>query len=99
MPELPADYRPGYNKLGIRAVSKLIVITDMSAILQFSSDDEAKALPILLRHSPGTVLANRTYVVEDAVVNELRNAGVAFQEVAPTLNLSFAEDNPIGERI
>jgi hypothetical protein len=71
----------------------------MSVILQFSSEEEAKALPILLRHSPGTVLPNRTYVVESSVVGALRDAGVEFREVAPTLNLPFPEDLPVGERI
>ncbi len=71
----------------------------MSVVLQFDLEEEAKALPILLRHSPGTVLANRTYVVEDAVVGVLRDAGVVFREVAPTLTIPFTEDIRIGERI
>jgi hypothetical protein len=71
----------------------------MSVILQFTSDEEARALPILLRHSPGAVLANRTYLVDDAVPSVLRDAGIAFREVTPTLNLPFAEDISVGERI
>lgn len=71
----------------------------MSVILQFTSDDEALALPILLRHSPGSILANRTYVVDDAAANALRDAGIAFREVTPTINLPLAQDTPIGERI
>ena len=31
----------------------------MKAIIQMSEADETKALPILLRHSPGIVLPNR----------------------------------------
>jgi hypothetical protein len=71
----------------------------MSVVLQFSADDEALALPILLRHSPGTVLANHTYVVEDAAANALRDAGIVFREVTPTINMTFTKDAPIGERI
>jgi hypothetical protein len=71
----------------------------MSVVLQFTSDDEALALPILLRHSPGTVLANHTYVVDDAAANALRDAGIVFREVTPTVNMPFAQDTPIGERI
>jgi hypothetical protein len=71
----------------------------MSIVLQFTSEDEAKALAILLRHSPGTVLPNRTYVVDASIAGALRAAGIPFREVAPTLNLPFAEDVPIGERI
>jgi len=68
-------------------------------VVQFTVDEEAKALPILLRHSPGTVLPERTYVVEAAAANALRDAGISFLEIAPTLNLPFTEDVSIGERI
>jgi len=40
----------------------------MKTIIQMSEAEEAKALPILLRHSPGIVLPHRIYVAsEDAV--------------------------------
>ena len=71
----------------------------MSTVLQFTADEEAKALPILLRHSPGAVLTNRTYVVESLVVQALRDAGVSFREISPPLNMPFIQDEPIGERI
>jgi hypothetical protein len=71
----------------------------MSVVLQFSEDAEAKALPILLRHSPGTVLSDRTYVVQEAVMDALRAASVDFREIRPALNLPFAEGSPIGERV
>jgi len=71
----------------------------MSVVLQFTAADEALAIPILLRHSPGTILANRTYVVDDAAAKALRDAGVVFREVTPTVNLPFAQETPIGERI
>jgi hypothetical protein len=71
----------------------------MSIVLQFNADQEAKALPIMLRHSPGTILSNRTYVVENSVVQVLREAGIGFREISPQINLPSFEDVPIGERI
>jgi hypothetical protein len=71
----------------------------MNVIIQFTVDEEAKALPVLLRHSPGTVLPNRTYVVEKSVVQALREAGVQFREVRPQLNLPVVEDLTVRERI
>lgn len=71
----------------------------MSAILQFTVDEEAKALPILLRHSPGTVLPNRTYIVDESVLGVLREAGVEFHEITPTLNLPYVGGTPVGERV
>ena len=47
----------------------------MKTILQMSEADEAKALPILLRHSPSAVLPNRTYVVSEEAAKKLREAG------------------------
>ena len=34
--------------------------------------------PFFLRHSPGTVLPNRTYVLDEEAVAELGNAGIRF---------------------
>lgn len=71
----------------------------MSVVLQFSKSEEAKALPLLLRHSPGTVLANRTYVVDETAIGILREAGIGFCEIAPAMTLPSAEGMPIGERV
>ena len=54
----------------------------MKTILQMSEVDEAEALPILLRHSPGAVLPNRTYVVSEEAAKKLREAGVQFTELS-----------------
>jgi hypothetical protein len=40
----------------------------MKTIIQMSEAAEAKALPLLLRHSPGTVLPNRIDVVSEEAV-------------------------------
>jgi hypothetical protein len=50
----------------------------MKVAIQFSKREEAKALPILLRHSPGMILRNRIYVISDGAVRALRRAGVKF---------------------
>jgi hypothetical protein len=48
----------------------------MNMIIQLSEVEEVKALPILLRHSPGTILPNRIYIVsEDAAKAVARSRG------------------------
>jgi predicted Fe-Mo cluster-binding NifX family protein len=54
----------------------------MKVIIQLSREEEAKALPILLRHSPGMVLPDRTYVLGEESVGLLRNAGIRFTQVS-----------------
>ena len=40
----------------------------MKVIIHLTQDEETKALPILLRHSPGMNMPHRTYVLtEDAL--------------------------------
>jgi hypothetical protein len=63
----------------------------MRVVIQMTRSEEAKALPILLRHSPGTVLPNRVYVLSEEAARALRTSGVQFTEisresVAPTRN-------------
>ena len=53
----------------------------MKVIIHFTAEEEAKALPILLRHSPGMVLARRTYVLSQSALQALRSAGIGFSEV------------------
>jgi hypothetical protein len=52
----------------------------MKTIIQMSEAEEAKALPLLLRHSPGTVLPNRIYVVSEEAAKKLGDAGVQFSK-------------------
>ena len=54
----------------------------MKTIIQMSEAEEAKALPILLRHSSGTILPNRTYIVSEEVVKQLRQLGIQFTELS-----------------
>lgn len=70
----------------------------MKIIIQLSREAEAKALPIVLRHSPGMILPERTYVLPEEVVGRLRNAGIEFAQlsreaVAPSL------EEVAGERV
>jgi hypothetical protein len=51
-------------------------------VIQLSEREEAKALPILLRKSPGVALRNRTYVLSQAAIDALRQAGVTFRKLS-----------------
>ncbi len=70
----------------------------MYVVVRLIKSEELKAIPILLRHSPGTVLPNGTYIISPGAAEALREAGVQFQE------LSRVTDKPTagvlsGERI
>lgn len=54
----------------------------MKLLVRFSKSEEAKALPLILRHSPGMVLRDRTYVLSAQAVTALREAGVRFEEAS-----------------
>ena len=54
----------------------------MKVVIQLTKIEEAKALPILLRHSPGAVLQNRSYVLNTEAAIELRQAGIQFTELS-----------------
>ena len=68
----------------------------MKVIVHLTPEEEAKALPILLRHSPGMVLPDRTYVLSEEALRALRLANVRFSElsreaVAPSLEEAAGE--------
>ena len=71
----------------------------MRTIIQLSEAEEAKALPILLRHSPGTALPQRIYVVSEDAARELRKAGVRFTELSRESTAPRLEGVGSGERI
>ena len=71
----------------------------VKTIIQLSEAEEAKALPILLRHSPGTILPNRIYIVSEDVAKKLRAAGVQFTALSRESNDSPLEGVGSGERI
>ncbi len=70
----------------------------MKSIIQFSKEEEAKALPILLRHSSGMILPDRTYVLGEDVVGLLRNAGVRFVQLSREALTPHLEE-VAGERV
>jgi hypothetical protein len=71
----------------------------MKTIIQLSEAEEAKALPILLRHSPGTVLPNRIYIVSAEAAKKLCEAGVQFTELSRESSAPHLEGVGSGERI
>lgn len=71
----------------------------MHMIIQLSETEEVKALPILLRHSPGAVLPNRIYIVSEDTAKQLRAAGVQFTALSRASNAPTLEGVGPGERI
>ena len=71
----------------------------MHMIIQLSETEEVKAIPILLRHSPGTVLPNRIYIVSEDAAKQLRAAGVQFTALSRASNAPTLEGVGPGERI
>lgn len=70
----------------------------MSVIIRLSAAEERKALPILLRHSPGTILPDRTYVISVDAARELQEAGIRFTPVGGKSEPPHLEGVPAGER-
>jgi len=70
----------------------------MKAAIQMSKEEEAKALPILLRHSPGMILRGGTYILSEDVLKLLRTAGVRFSEVSREASAPTLEE-VAGERV
>ena len=71
----------------------------MKAIIQFTKPEEVRALPILLRHSAGTILANRTYVLDEESVAELRKSGIHFVTLSHESSAPGLEGVGSGERV
>jgi len=74
------------------------ILLYMKVIIQLSKEEEAKALPILLRHSPGMVLPERTYVLGEDVVGRLQNAGIRFTQLSREA-LAPCLEEVAGERV
>lgn len=72
---------------------------DMEQVVQFSEREEAKALPVLLRHSPGVALPNRVYLLSREAVQALHDAGIAYRELSRTGFDPAGEGVASGERI
>jgi hypothetical protein len=70
----------------------------MKVIIHLTKEDETKALPILLRHSPGMVLPNRTYVLSEDALKALRARGIHYSEVSREAASPSLEE-AAGERV
>jgi len=68
----------------------------MKVVVRFTVKQEAKALPIILRHSPGMILKNRTYILSKEAVQKLREAKIKFREIGRE---AATEGVGAGERI
>jgi hypothetical protein len=71
----------------------------MKVVIRLTASQEAKALPILLRHSPGTILPDRTYIISEDAAKALRDAGIAFTEVSREANAPNLLGANSGERV
>ena len=71
----------------------------MKVVIQLSKREEAKALPILLRHSPGAILPGRKYVIEEAAARALSEAGIRFTELSREDAAPSLDGVGTGERI
>jgi hypothetical protein len=71
----------------------------MKVVIRFTKREELKALPILLRHSPGTILPERTYIVSEEAVRAVREAGIKFTEISREAEAPGLEGALPGERI
>ena len=54
----------------------------MEVVIQVSPSDSAKAWAFLVRHSPGTALPNRTFVISAESARAMRKAGIRFTEIS-----------------
>ena len=71
----------------------------MKVVVRLSASEELKAIPILLRHSSGSILPDRTYVISEAAAKALRVAGVRFSELSRESNTPVLEGVATCERI
>ncbi len=71
----------------------------MKVVIQMTSREEAKALPILLRHSVGSVLPERRYVINESAAHALREAGITFVELSREGDAPGMQEAVPGERV
>lgn len=71
----------------------------MKVVIQISAADDAKAWALLVRHSPGVALPNRTVIVSEEAVCALREAGIRFTELSRDAEMPGPKGAVTGERI
>jgi hypothetical protein len=52
----------------------------MKVIIHLTEEEELRALPLLLRHSPGMILPNRTYILAEYALSVLRTKGIRYSD-------------------
>ena len=70
----------------------------MRVAIHLTKEEETKALPILLRHSPGIILPQGTYVLAGETLKALRKAGIRFTELSRETAAPRLEE-VVGERV
>ena len=71
----------------------------MRVVIQVTKKDRAKAVGVLLRHSPGTALPDRVFIVSEKAAQALRDQGVKFKEISREPGQPTADGVMSGERI
>ncbi len=71
----------------------------MQIIIQVAEKDSARAWGLLVRHSPGAALPNRTFIISQEAARALRDAGIKFTEISRNGVLPSFEGAVTGERI
>ena len=71
----------------------------MKTVIQIAEADDARAWAIMQRHSQGVALPNRTFIVSDAAVQALRQAGVHLIVLSQESHPLTEEGVASGERI
>lgn len=61
------------------------------SVVRLDADQEERALPIILRHSPGLIFGRHTYLLAQEVVQRLRSEGIVFDESAELVLRDFTE--------
>ena len=60
----------------------------MRTVIRVSPRDSAKTWALLVRHSPGVALPDRTFVVSEEAVRALPDAGIRFSELSREATMS-----------
>lgn len=64
----------------------------MKTNIRFTPNEEAKAIPILLRHSAGCILSDGSYMVDATAAAKLRELGIEFRELTRTTAKCSADE-------
>jgi hypothetical protein len=71
----------------------------MRVVIQIAAKDKTKAWALLVGHSPGTALPDRTFIVSEQAVQALRKAGIKFREISREPGAPTQGETVTGERI